>query len=312
LPQQVSQYVKGNSTLSSFFIHSSFHYGSNLMTKPSILILHASGTNRDAEAARACELAGGAPEIVHMNQLRSGERRFGEFDMLLLPGGFSYGDALGAGVRKALDLQVFFHAELNEFVESGKRVLGICNGFQTLVKAGVLPGKTKDGGRRTNKEAVHASEYPIPNLQSPISNVQYRSVTLTDNACGHFECRWVHLRVEAGTRAGFLGAIDELIFCPVAHGEGNFQTRDESTLARMENDGLIALRYVDAEGNRADGRYPLNPNGSVADIAGICNARGNVVGLMPHPEDHIVPIQNPLGGDGRLGLAIFKAVIRNA
>jgi phosphoribosylformylglycinamidine synthase len=292
------------------------------MTKPSILILHASGTNRDAEAARACELAGGAPEIVHMNQLRSGERRFGEFDMLLLPGGFSYGDALGAGVRKALDLQVFFHAELNEFVESGKRVLGICNGFQTLVKAGVLPGKTTaddrrqtaDGGPqsadRNSQFAIRHSEHATLNTQSPISNTQSRSVTLTDNASGHFECRWVHLRVEAGTRAGFLSSIDELIFCPVAHGEGNFQVRDESTLTRLESEKLIALRYVDADGNPARGRYPLNPNGSVADIAGVCNARGNVVGLMPHPEDHILPIQNPLGGDGRLGLAIFKAMIQ--
>lgn len=265
------------------------------MTKPSILILHASGTNRDAEAARACELAGGAPEIVHMNQLRSGERRFGEFDMLLLPGGFSYGDALGAGVRKALDLQVFFHAELNEFVESGKRVLGICNGFQTLVKAGVLPGEGKRQSAKGKNESV-----------------SLRRVTLTDNARGHFECRWVHLRVEAGTRAGFLSSIDELIFCPVAHGEGNFQTRDESTLARLESEKLITLRYVDADGNPARGSYPLNPNGSVADIAGICNARGNVVGLMPHPEDHILPIQNPLGGEGRLGLAIFQAIIRKA
>lgn len=265
------------------------------MTKPSILILHASGTNRDAEAARACELAGGAPEIVHMNQLRSGERRFGEFDMLLLPGGFSYGDALGAGVRKALDLQVFFHEELHEFVESGKRVLGICNGFQTLVKAGVLPGEGKTQSAKGKNESV-----------------SLRRVTLTHNASGHFECRWVHLAVEPGTAADFLRGINELIFCPVAHGEGNFQARDESTLARLESEKLIALRYVDADGNPARGSYPLNPNGSVADIAGICNTRGNVVGLMPHPEDHILPIQNPLGGDGRLGLAIFREIIRNA
>ncbi|MCB0156799.1 MAG: phosphoribosylformylglycinamidine synthase subunit PurQ, partial [Caldilineaceae bacterium] len=107
---------------------------------PSILILHASGTNRDGEAARACELAGGAPEIVHLNQLRAGERRLADYDMLLLPGGFSYGDALGAGARWALDLHVFFHDQIQEFVASGKPVLGICNGFQVLVKAGILPG----------------------------------------------------------------------------------------------------------------------------------------------------------------------------
>lgn len=267
------------------------------MTKPSILILHASGTNRDDEAARACELAGGKPEIVHMNQLRQGQRKFQAYDMLLLPGGFSYGDALGAGVRKALDLQIFFQDQLHEFVESGKRVLGICNGFQVLVKAGLLPG---DNNRA--QTADHKSGY---------SQFAVRNSTLTENASGHFECRWVHLKAETGTQASFLSSIDELIFCPVAHGEGNFQVADSSTLHTLEEKGLVALRYVDADGNPADGRYPLNPNGSVADIAGICNARGNVVGLMPHPEDHILPIQNPLGGNGQLGLALFQAMIRN-
>ncbi len=212
--------------------------------------------------------------------------------MLLLPGGFSYGDALGAGVRKALDLQVFFHDQLSEFVESGKRVLGICNGFQVLVKAGLLPGQVADSMTRNTQHAT-------------------RNTTLTDNASGHFECRWVHLKVEAGSCASFLSGINALIFCPVAHGEGNFQVSDAATLQSLQDNGLVALRYVDADGNPAGGRYPLNPNGSVADIAGICNARGNVVGLMPHPEDHIVPIQNPLGGNGQLGLALFRAMIRN-
>ena len=110
--------------------------------KALILILHASGTNRDAEAARACELAGGAPEIVHINQLRPGERRLADYAMLLLPGGFSYGDALGAGARLALDLRILLRSELaRAFVQPGQLVLGICNGFQTLVKAGLLPGE---------------------------------------------------------------------------------------------------------------------------------------------------------------------------
>ena len=257
---------------------------------PSILILHASGANRDQEAARACELAGGAPEIVHINQLRRGERRLSDYQMLLLPGGFSYGDALGAGARLALDLQVYFHDELHAFVDSGKLVLGICNGFQTLVKAGILPAATRE----------HLS------ARTEISS---RRVTLTANASGHFECRWVYLQVNRAAPAAFLHDLEELIFCPVAHGEGNFQVKDDATLAALEAQNLIALRYVDAAGHPAGGRYPLNPNGSVADIAGICNAEGNVLGLMPHPEDHIVPIQNPLRSGGQLGLALFTAMI---
>lgn len=255
---------------------------------PSILILHASGINRDEEAARACELAGGAPEIVHINRLRAGERNMRDYQMLLIPGGFSYGDALGAGTRMALDMQVYFENELREFVESGKPVLGVCNGFQVLVKAGLLGSREKEVGRQETAA---------------------RAVTLTENASGRFECRWVHLAVNAQARAGFLSAIDELIFCPVANGEGNFQVQDAATLAQLEAENLVALRYVDAAGQPANGRYPLNPNGSVGDVAGICNAQGNVLGLMPHPEDHIVPVQNPLGGGGQLGLALFQAMI---
>ena len=258
-------------------------------SRPKILIPHASGTNRDGEAARAVELAGGAPDIVHINQLRAKERSFADYDALLLPGGFSYGDALGAGARLALDMNIFFAEELHEFVESGKPVLGICNGFQVLVKAGLLPG--------------------LRQAQPPIKQ---RQVTLTENGSGHFECRWVHLAVNGQARAGWLAAIDELIFCPVAHGEGNFQVADTETLVQLEADNLVAFRYVDGEGKRVDGGYPLNPNGSVADIAGICNARGNVVGLMPHPEDHIVAIQNPVSGTGQLGLVLFQALIQAA
>ena len=255
--------------------------------KPSILILHASGTNRDAEAARACELAGGAPEIVHINQLRRGERAFADYQLLLLPGGFSYGDALGAGARLALDLQVYFHDQLHAFIDRGGAVLGICNGFQTLVKAGVLPGARGEG-----------------------NEISLRRVTLTENASGHFECRWVHLAANRQATAPFLRDLDELIFCPVAHGEGNVQVKDAAMLAEIEEGNLVAFRYVDAGGRPANGVYPLNPNGAVADIAGLCNRRGNVVGLMPHPEDHLLPVQNPLGGSGRLGLAIFQALVR--
>ncbi|MBV7332967.1 phosphoribosylformylglycinamidine synthase I [Chloroflexi bacterium TSY] len=257
-----------------------------------ILIIHASGTNRDEEAARACHLAGGEAEIVHINQLLQGEKRFDDYQMLLIPGGFSYGDALGAGTRLSLDMQVYFAEALQTFVDSGKRILGICNGFQVLVKTGLLPGWDVDHSARRN---------------SNTSTV--RQVTLTENERGKFECRWVHLMVESGCQADFLHPISDLIFCPVAHGEGNFQVRDSETADRLKRDGLIAFRYVDDKGEPAAGRYPLNPNGSVLDIAGICNEQGNVVGLMPHPEDHVVSIQNPLGQSGHLGLALFRAMM---
>jgi phosphoribosylformylglycinamidine synthase len=264
------------------------------MSSPTVLILHASGANRDGEAARAVELGGGAPTILHINQVRAGQRRLADFDALLLPGGFSYGDALGAGARLALDLQVFLADALGAFVEQGRPVLGICNGFQTLVKAGVL----NETGR---------THLPVRDGTQPP-----RAVTLTDNARGHFECRWVHLAANPQARSTWLHGLDDLIACPVAHGEGNVQVRDEATLASLEAQGLVAFRYVDGEGNPAAGAYPLNPNGSAGDVAGLCNAAGNVVGLMPHPEDHLLPLQNPLGGQGRLGLPLFMAFVQAA
>jgi phosphoribosylformylglycinamidine synthase len=260
------------------------------MTQPRVLVLHVSGTNRDAEAARAIELAGGAPEIVHINQLRQGQRSLDDYAMLLLPGGFSYGDALGAGARLALDLRVYFEDQLAAFVDSGRVVLGICNGFQTLVKCGLLPDANQGSGDALPK----------------------RRVTLTENASGHFVCRWVHLRVNQDSPAAYLNEIDDLIFCPIAHGEGNFQVVDQITLDALARDNLITFQYVDADGNPLNGTYPGNPNGSIGDIAGICNAVGNVVGLMPHPEDHVLPIQNPLGRRDRLGLPLFRAMVNAA
>ena len=259
--------------------------------KPSILILHASGINRDEEAARACELAGGRPEVVHINRLRAGERAFADYDMLLLPGGFSYGDALGAGARLALDLRVYFQDQLLEFVDCGKLVLGICNGFQTLVKAGVLPG---------NLPAQHPAAG---------QGEARRRVTLTENAEGRFECRWVNLAPNRRSAAVYLAQLDDLIACPIAHGEGNFQVVDDATLGELDAAGCVAFRYVRDDGSPADGEYPANPNGSIADIAGICNPAGNVLGLMPHPEDHVVAVQNRGAPSGRLGLRLFQAMI---
>jgi phosphoribosylformylglycinamidine synthase len=246
--------------------------------KPQVLILHATGTNRDREAAWAVECAGGEPHIVHVNELRQRPARLHEFQMFILPGGFSYGDALGAGRLWATDLRWLFQEELARFIATGKPVLGICNGFQALVKSGWLPGP-------------------------PEANAQ---ATLTRNASNRFECRWVWLEPNQESHCIFTRGLAERIYCPVAHGEGRFVPRDEAALEQLRQGGQIALTYVSRNGGLAD--YPANPNGSVADIAAVCNAQGNVLGLMPHPEDHVVAWQHPRftrGETGESGLALF-------
>ncbi len=267
------------------------------MTKPRIMIMHAPGTNRDREAALACELAGGAPEIVHINQLIARERELRAYQMLVIPGGFSYGDDLGAGRLWANDLYHRFNEGLEEFIRAGKPVMGICNGFQVLVKAGYLPGPSG------------------------------QQVTLTANHSGHFECRWVRLRAVGNSHCLFTRDLEEDILCPVAHGEGRLAVPDDQTRARLWQRGLVALTYI-APANPAEARdtsrtvtareragYPANPNGSVDDIAGICNEAGNVFGLMPHPEDHVFPQQHPRwsrGEAGGLGIHLFRNGVRAA
>jgi phosphoribosylformylglycinamidine synthase len=246
---------------------------------PTALILHAPGTNRDRDAAQAIELAGGNAEIVHINQLRHGERRWQDYQLLVLPGGFSYADALGAGKLMALDLTQYFAAEVQAFVAAGKPVIGICNGFQALVKSGLLP----DPSRRDEE----------------------RCATLTHNAGGHFECRWVHLQ-PVSQKCIWTRGIGNIISCPVAHGEGNFTVAGPLVLAELTAHDQVALVYAHPDGTRAMGAYPFNPNGSAGDIAGICNPAGTVLGLMPHPENHIYSYQNPNPADSAIsGLVIF-------
>jgi phosphoribosylformylglycinamidine synthase I len=246
--------------------------------KPKTIILHANGSNRDRDAALAVDLAGGEPEIVHINQLFKGERHLQDYAFLIVPGGFSYGDDLGAGVRWSLDLRERLSDQLEAFVSSGKPVLGICNGFQTLVKAGMLPGEF-----------------------SP------RTSTLTYNERGHFECRWVTLNANTNSSSFWMRGLEEGIDTPVAHGEGRFLC-DEATLKHLEQHNLIALTYSSPE-------YPANPNGSLSSIAGITNAAGNVLGLMPHPENHVFGWQHPRyhrGERGRSGLTLFQNAIEHA
>ena len=257
------------------------------LRRPRVLILQAPGTNRDREAAWACMQAGGEPEIVPMSSLLRGERDLLDYAMLVLPGGFSYGDDLGAGTLWALELMEGLGEKLERFIESGRPVLGICNGFQALVKAGWLPGP----------EFLGADGQ--------------RMFTLAPNASGRFECRWVYLRANPRSPCLFTEGIEDLLYCPVAHGEGRFMARDETALQALEDRGLIALTYVDPSGRPAG--YPFNPNGSQRNIAGICNPAGNVLGLMPHPEDHIFPWQHPRwhrGEQGGFGSILFWNALR--
>jgi phosphoribosylformylglycinamidine synthase len=255
------------------------------MSQPSVLILQATGTNRDGDVASAVELAGGYPVILHVNELRENPTQIHDYQMLVLPGGFSYGDALGAGRLLATDLRWLFQSEMAAFVDTGKPVIGICNGFQALVKSGWLPGPQNGPAQ----------------------------ATLTRNVSNRFECRWVWLTPNPSSPCVFTQGLDEPITCPVAHGEGRFVPRDEHVLATLQAGGQIAVTYTTLDG-RSTG-YPGNPNGSTEGIAGICNSSGTVFGLMPHPEDHIFPEQHPRhtrGERGNLGLAIFRRGIQYA
>jgi phosphoribosylformylglycinamidine synthase subunit PurQ / glutaminase len=234
--------------------------------KPNALILFAPGTNRDGDVAQALSLAGATSETIPLKTLREGNTDWSAFQMLVLPGGFSYADALGAGKLMALDLSHYFLDQVQTFVAAGKPVIGICNGFQALVKSGILPGN------------------------EPLTET--RTATLTYNQGNHFECRWVSLKPVSKKCLWTIG-LSSLIDCPVAHGEGNFTLSSHKNTKTLTDNDQIALVYVHADGKPANGGYPVNPNGSVMDVAGICNPKGNVLGLMPHPEDHVFPFQSP-------------------
>ncbi len=243
------------------------------MARPRVAILHAPGTNRDHEAALAARMAGGEPEIVRVGDLEAGEKRLGSYDFLILPGGFTYGDALGAGKLWALDLRTRLGEAFRRFVEAGRPVLGICNGFQALVKSGVLPF-----------------------FGPPVAS-------LVANRGGRFLARWVELLPQPGSPSLFLDGLKEPIHAPIAHGEGRFVTAGPEVRRRIEEGGLVALRYRE------------NPNGSELDLAGLTNPEGNVLGLMPHPEDHLFPWQHPgwrRGAARGLGLPLFEAGVRHA
>ncbi len=244
------------------------------MSRPRILIPIALGTNRDNDLADAFRLAGGDPETVPIADLRNGVRRMSDYQILAVPGGFSYGDALGAGRLLGLDLMGWFGDQLRTAVDAGKPIFGVCNGFQALVRTGLLPGDDAPAG----------------------------TATLAENQSGRFECRWVSMAPSPASV--WTAELTESLRCPVAHGEGQFVAANLQTLT--ERDGVV-LRY---EG----GGYPHNPNGSAGDVAGVTDATGLVLGLMPHPENHIHQWQDPLRGRAPSGncLPLFEAGIRAA
>lgn len=263
--------------------------------KPKALILQAHGSNRDLDVIEALTLAGADATGIPLNELRRNKETFADFQMLVVPGGFSYADALGAGKLLALDLASYFAEEISAFVASGKPVIGICNGFQALVKSGLLPGESPSPfGRGVSGEG--------------------REATLTFNEQGHFECRWVTLAPVSQTCIWTQG-LEDMIECPVAHGEGSFQASNIFPLSSFIEKDQIALTYICPDGSPANGKYPFNPNGSLLDIAGICNPQGNVLGLMPHPENHIHPYQHPQWTRGihqHSGLKLFENGVKYA
>lgn len=224
-----------------------------------VLILRAPGTNCDVETAFAFGQAGAEASLVHINQLIRREQRLSDYRIMVIPGGFTYGDDIAAGKVLANEMRLKLGEDVARFVENGGLVLGICNGFQALVKAGILP---------------------------ELSLSAATQLTITNNDSGRFECRWVYLRANKDSPCVFTRGIDSM-YLPVAHGEGKVVGQPDA-LDRLN----VALYYTDEEGN-IDASYPHNPNGSMRSIAGICDASGRVFALMPHPERHIRGTQHP-------------------
>ncbi|MCX5711194.1 MAG: phosphoribosylformylglycinamidine synthase I [Candidatus Omnitrophica bacterium] len=256
------------------------------MLKPKVCVLRTAGTNCDKETAFAFVKAGAEAEFVHINQLVCAEKKLSDYQILALSGGFSYGDDIAAGKILANELKTKLSGDLNEFIRAGKLIIGICNGFQIMVKAGLLPG---------NKEMK-------------------QEVSLINNDSAKFEARWVYLskseKRKAQNKCVWTHNLPEVIYLPVAHGEGKFIVKDNSILERLKENGQIVFQYCDESGKLAG--YPDNPNGSTENIAGICDETGRVFGLMPHPERHVYGQQHPRWTAAKLkkeegdGFQIFK------
>lgn len=245
------------------------------MKKVKVCVLRTAGTNCDKETAFAFSKVGAQAELVHINDLILRENSLLDYQILALPGGFSYGDDIASGKVFANELRYKLEEGLRKFITDGKLIIGICNGFQVLVKSGLLPG---------------TRPYRIGRYAPLRSNNEFeQEASLIINDSGKFEDRWVYLKNSG--KSVWTKDMPEIIYLPVAHGEGKFIVKDKSLLNRLKANKQIIFRYCSAQGK--PGGYPDNPNGSLDDIAGITDATGRILGLMPHPERHIASIQHP-------------------
>ncbi len=248
--------------------------------EPRALILTGYGINCEKESKFAFEKSGGKADIFHINELIERPDAMESYNFLMIPGGFAFGDDLGSGKVLANKIKFRLKDKLLDFINAGKLVLGTCNGFQVLVKLGMLP---------------------YPDLT--------QRVTLTVNDSGHFEDRWVRLKFNAASPCIFTKGIDYMAL-PVRHGEGKFLPADQNVLADLTEKNLVAAQYCDEQGRLAG--YPHNPNGSISNIAGICDPTGRVYGMMPHPEAFNEITNSPMWQTGTIKEAQGLWIFRNA
>ncbi len=246
------------------------------MAEVKAIVLRAAGINCDMETEHALELAGAKAQRKHINRIIEDKTLLDEFQIIVFPGGFSYGDDVAAGKILANQIKHHLYEAIQKFIDDGKLVLGICNGFQVLVKTGILPGNPS-----TMLRMVSSS-----NLNSP-NNPQ--EVTITYNDSGKFEDRWVYLAPQTD-KCIFIEP-GRQIYLPVAHAEGKVVTKDDAAMEKLKSAGLVAFKYVDENGK--EGAYPINPNGSMDSIAGLTDTTGRILGLMPHPERFVRPTHHP-------------------
>lgn len=252
-----------------------------------VIVLRTAGTNCDVETAAAFSYFGAKVDCVHINKLFKKKVLLSDYHIVALPGGFTYGDDIESGRILANELIAHLGNDLRKFISDGKLIIGICNGFQVLVKAGILPGTLDNKNTALDWSA---------------------QATLTNNDSGRFTDRWTYLKSEG--HSIWTQNLDDIIYLPIAHAEGKFLTRDENVLLQLNSNHQVALRYCSSQGENP--KFPDNPNGSIEDIAGITDMSGRVLGLMPHPERHFLFHHHPRwtrqGSQSELGhgAVIFK------